>query len=107
MNTTDTDETEKQTYIDMRDELSSGECVTINAKGEVFFERKHLCTIGAERAWRFGGKVKRCQLSRASALKQVREEMERLQYWPNIYEINDHGNVSLLDTKGNIVQAWV
>jgi hypothetical protein len=33
--------------------------------------------------------------------------MDREKYWPNLYHINDHGNISLLDKDGNEITGWV
>ena len=38
-----------------------------------------------------------------SALSHIAELMEADQYWPDIYWISDHGNVSLMDKNGNFV----
>lgn len=34
-------------------------------------------------------------------------EMEARQFWPNVFYVNDHGNVSLLDSEGNSHGSWV
>lgn len=34
-------------------------------------------------------------------------KMEAHQYWPDIYLVNDHGNVTLLNYKGEHLQGWV
>lgn len=41
------------------------------------------------------------------AFAAIREAMEKAQYWPNIYSVNDHGNVTLHDSKGNHIRDWV
>jgi hypothetical protein len=41
-------------------------------------------------------------------LAAIREDMDREQYWPDAYYINDHGNISLLSvTTGEEVASWV
>lgn len=40
-------------------------------------------------------------------LAAILAEMERQQFWPNIFAINCHGNLALLDHKGNELQSWV
>lgn len=34
-------------------------------------------------------------------------EMDRRQFWPAIYHVNDHGNVTLLSGTGREIAAWV
>lgn len=41
------------------------------------------------------------------ALRALKAEMKKQCYWPNIYHINDHGNVALLDGQGREVAGWV
>lgn len=33
--------------------------------------------------------------------------MEAHGYYPDAYHVNDHGNVDLLDDRGNVVEGWV
>lgn len=40
-------------------------------------------------------------------LAAVLSEMERQQFWPNIFSINERGNLALLDYKGRELQSWV
>lgn len=37
----------------------------------------------------------------------IRRRMDSEHFWPDIYYINDHGNIDLLDYDGNIVESWV
>jgi len=41
------------------------------------------------------------------ALKLAAEKMEKDQYWPNVFHVNDHGNVALLALKPKIVKGRV
>jgi hypothetical protein len=41
------------------------------------------------------------------ALAALEEEMEAVQYWPDIYYVNERGNVSMLDAQGNELMSWV
>lgn len=41
------------------------------------------------------------------ALDAIEEEMERSKFYPNIYYVNDHGNVDLLDGDGNVIESRV
>lgn len=40
-------------------------------------------------------------------LSEIRRDMERNQYFPNIYYINERGNVDLLNVNGKILKSWV
>ena len=41
------------------------------------------------------------------AVEAARRWMDRESYWPDLYYVNDHGNLSLLDEKGDKVKSWV
>ena len=36
-----------------------------------------------------------------SAFAAIREDMETKQFWPNVWDISDHGNASVIDIGGN------
>ena len=40
-------------------------------------------------------------------MEQIRDDMAKQNYWPNIYYINDHGNIDLRDAQGNIFYSWL
>jgi hypothetical protein len=42
-----------------------------------------------------------------AALSYIRAHMEREQFWPDIYYVNDHGNIDLIDVDGNIIESRV
>lgn len=45
---------------------------------------------------------------RDAALKAIRADMEKEQFWPDVYYVNERGNTDLLDVKtGKIVKSWV
>lgn len=47
-------------------------------------------------------------LDRDSILAAIQVNMCLEHYWPNVYFINDHGNMDLLSVDtGEIVQSWV
>lgn len=81
----------QEAYEAMQSDLQSGECATINDKDEVFFCGKLL------------GKFP----DRDEAFAAIREAMDAAKYWPNIYSVNDHGNVTLHDSQGNHIRDWV
>ena len=41
------------------------------------------------------------------ALSAINEDMERQQFWPNIYYVNERGNIDLLDSSGKIIESRV
>jgi hypothetical protein len=41
------------------------------------------------------------------ALRAIEKRMERDQFFPNIWYVNERGNTDLLDGNGNIVRSWV
>jgi len=91
---------EQEAYQDMQADLESGECVVFSdrrASGptEVMFGRELLGTIP--------GTFEDID----QALAAVNAKMEEEGFFPNIYHINDHGNVSLWDGQGNTIQGWV
>jgi len=42
-----------------------------------------------------------------SALKMIAQVTERDKFYPNIYVINDHGNIDLIDEEGNVLESRV
>ena len=42
-----------------------------------------------------------------SALDAIEQAMERDKFYPNVYYVNDHGNVDLLDGDGNTIKSRV
>lgn len=42
-----------------------------------------------------------------AAIKAIREWYSKNQYWPNIWQVNDHGNVELYDCDGNAMGGLV
>lgn len=65
------------------------DCITIDKNDKVFFCGKPL------------------RVNQETLFADIEREMSRQSYFPNIYKINDHGNVSLLDSKGNEIASWV
>lgn len=89
----------QQMYQDMLSDLETGECAVFSDRGSgpttVTLNGKLLGHVGREfDSWE-------------DALASVNAAMEEQKYWPNIYHVNDHGNVSLLNNKGEIIRAWV
>lgn len=37
----------------------------------------------------------------------IRDHMKKNRFWPNIYSVNDHGNVTLYDYNGKAQASWV
>lgn len=87
-------------YQEMRSELESGECAVISSNG--FHETVTFCgkTLGEI------GEGKEFPEMR-DALRAIRNAMESAQFWPNIYRVNDRGNVDLLSSRGKVLASWV
>ncbi len=107
---------DQEAYQDMKSELESGEAVVFDdsrasAPTRVMFGRDELGIINDEEFERhhrpFAPAPQGVFRDVAHALRAVNAEMERRQFWPNIYHINDHGNVSLWDKNGKEVRSWV
>lgn len=92
---------EAEAYQDAMSEIESGECAILSDRGSgpttVSLNGKILGRIGEE--YEFP--------DFESAIAAIKAAMDAQKFWPNIYHINDHGNVSLLDGNGNTVQGWV
>lgn len=84
---------DQQAYEDMRAEIESGECCTISDKGEVMLNGKLLATMTGD--------------NRDEVFALMRDTFEEQGFYPSIYEINDHGNVTLLDSDDNSIASWV
>lgn len=87
------EEDEQQAYRDMEAELESGDCAVVqctSSRTTTIFCGKEL-HVGEDE----------------SAFTVIAAEMEGRKYWPNIYHINDHGNVSLCDKDGKRIKSWV
>jgi hypothetical protein len=78
-------------YQQMLLDFETGECAVIHDNGSVSFCRKKLGQFNEHD-------------ERIAAITQA---MDSAQFWPNIYSVNDHGNVSLLDGNGNEIKGWV
>jgi hypothetical protein len=42
-----------------------------------------------------------------AALKDIAKDMKRENFYPNVYYVNDHGNIDLLDSEGNVIESRV
>ena len=76
-----------------QDELDSAAVITEPAWGK----------IGVSFDGRFVGHAKDAD----DALRMVRKLMKQHNYYPNIYFVNERGNVTLVDDKGNELASWV
>jgi hypothetical protein len=95
-----TDAEREEAYQSMKSDLESGDCVFLQSDGfreTIRFCGKLLGSVGDGQDFP----------DERAALKAACQQMERQGYWPNIYSVNDHGNVSLLDRKGREIMSWV
>lgn len=83
---------EDRAYQDMLSDMESGECAKIQHDGSVFFCGKMICHPGTPEE---------------DHMAVIKARMEAEGFFPNIYSVNDHGNVSLLDSDGKEIQGWV
>lgn len=110
-----TDDENQELHEAMRWDLQSGECAVLDDSRSgstvVRFRRETLGVIDSE-AYRerhrpFRTVPKGIFADTRRALRAIRMEMDRQQFWPDIYHVNDHGNVTLLSPMGREIAAWV
>ena len=53
------------------------------------------------------GRYRKTVSSMDTALSWLDEEFDRIGVYYDVYFVNDHGNVDLIDTQGNIIASWV
>ncbi len=110
-----TDDENQELYEDMRSDLETGECAVLDDSRSgptvVRFCRQTLGVIDnaayRERHRPFRTAPEGIFADTGRALRAIRMEMNRHQFWPSIYHVNDHGNVTLLSTMGREIAAWV
>jgi hypothetical protein len=78
-------------YMQMQSDLESSECAVITHDGSVSFCGKSLGQFNEH----------------DEHLAAIKQAMDEAKFWPNIYSVNDHGNVSLLNSDGNEIKGWV
>ena len=110
-----TDDQNQDLYEAMRSDFETGECALLDDSRSgptvVCFCRETLGVIDDE-AYRekhrpFRTTPEGIFADTRQALRAIRMEMDRHQFWPDIYHVNDHGNVTLLSQTGREVAAWV
>jgi 2'-5' RNA ligase superfamily len=97
----DEEDEEREAYDEMRQDLEGGDCYAITDKP---FHGYHVSAPGGKHLGEF--------TEMGEAIQAILADMEESRYWPNVYFINDHGNVDLLslnheDGSHKIVQSWV
>ncbi len=110
-----TDDENQELYEAMRSDLETGECAVLDDSRPgptvVRFCRQTLGVIDSaahrERHRSFRTAPKGIFADTRRALRAIRTEMNRHQFWPAIYHINDRGNVTLLSPTGREIAAWV
>ncbi len=92
----DPEEDEAQALADARGEIENGECAVIQSPAS-----------GPDTVW-FSGKSLGAIESIEDALRLVAAESERQQFYPNLFHVNERGNVMQLDpTTGKEIRSWV
>ena len=110
-----TDDENQELYEAMRSDLETGECALLDDSRSgptvVRFCRQTLGVIDSgayqERSRPFRTAPQGTFADTRQAIRAIRLEMDRCQFWPAIYHVNDHGNVTLLSPTGREVAAWV
>lgn len=110
-----TDEDNQELYEAMRSDLETGECALLDDSRSgptvVRFCRLTLGVIDSgvyqERHRPFRVSPQGIFADTRQALRAISMEMDRQQFWPAIYHVNDHGNVMLLSSTGREIAAWV
>ncbi len=109
------DDENQELYKAMRSDFETGECALLDDSRSgptvVRFCRQTLGVIDSE-AYRERRRPFRTApagifADTRQALRAIRIVMDRQQFWPAIYHVNDHGNVTLLSPTGREIAAWV
>lgn len=111
-----TDEERENLFSDMQSDLQSGECARIDSPANGF-DRVTVCgkTLGvidpdlhAMNSQNFRKAPSGVFCSYEHALQAIAKEFERLQFWGNVYLVNERGNVTLIHpTTGEEIASWV
>ncbi len=116
-----TDEEREEVFRDMQTDLRSQSCARIdspaNGPDRVSFCGGSLGVIDADRydaiqrtggADGFGKAPEGVFRSRAHALRAIQQAAKVANYWPNVYHVNERGNVTQLHpTTGRELASWV
>lgn len=109
------DEENQELYKAMQSDLETGECAMLHDSRSgptvVRFCREILGVIDSaaylQKRRPFRPTPAGIFADTRQALRSIRMEMDRQQFWPAIYHLNDHGNVTLLSHTGREIVAWV
>lgn len=99
-------------YVNMREGLDSQECAVITDKDVVMFCGRVLGVISEAayaQAYRpFKPKPAELYKNLPQALRAISSEAVRTQFWPNVYSVNERGNVTQLHPRtGKVLNSWV
>lgn len=81
-------------YAKVIADLENGECGVITDDGNSY-------------AATFCGQRVAENLDFDQSLAAIKEAMDEMDFYPDIYAVNDHGNVALIDRNGIELEAWV
>ncbi len=116
-----TDEEREEAFREMQSELRTGECARIdspaNGPDRVSYCGESLGVIDADRydaiqrtggADGFGKAPEGIFRSTRHALRAIQQAANAAKYYPNVYHVNERGNVSQLHpTTGRELASWV
>lgn len=110
-----TDDENQELYEAMRSDLETGECALLDdSRSGPTIVRFCRQTLGVIDSGSYRDQHRPFRTAPAGlftdtrqALRAIRMAMERCQFWPAIYHVNDHGNVTLLSPTGREIAAWV
>jgi hypothetical protein len=89
-----------------RDDSSSQDYIALNDDGNAYYLNKLIVPAKREKE-RDGFGWRETSATLGADWKGIRAWCERERYWPNIWQSNDHGNVSLYTTTGRYLGGLV
>lgn len=89
---------QREAYDDAMREIEDGDCVTINERDEVYFGNELLGQIGEDENDDFTWN---------EVWGVIEAEMNRRGWYPGIYMVNDHGNITQYSVAGTVLNSWV
>lgn len=100
---------EDEDYRDALADIEDGDCAIIQDNGfncTCSFAGEDLTRAAREIVLKRGGGLEAIGVD--DCLAAIKAQAEKEGYFPAVYSINDHGNISILDPKtGKAIKSWV